>query len=331
LDRRRFFGIAGAVGASIGLAVGSRRAASAEPVVRIAVLKFGTVSWTLAAIDRHGLDGAEGVRVELLELASNQATLVALQAGRVDIAVSDWLWVSRQRAGGADWTFVPYSTALGALIVPNGSPIRRLEELEGKRLGVAGTPLDKSWLLLRLLSIRRTGRDLDAAAERSFGAPPLLSEQLAAGRLDALLTYWPFAARLEARGARQLLGMDEVLHELGVERPVPMVGYVMSERWVRENEAALDGFLRAERKAATILAASDDEWRAIAPLTGAADPAELERLRDDFRAGIPRRWGAAERADAERLYALLASIGGEALVGSSRSLSPGTFLDGVRY
>jgi NitT/TauT family transport system substrate-binding protein len=326
--RREFLKSAAAAGASFGLGA----AAAAAPSVRIAVLKFGTVSWTLATIDRHGLAAAEGVSVEPVELAANQATLVALQAGRVDLAVSDWLWVSRQRAEGADWSFVPYSTALGAVMVPAASPIRSLEDLAGRRLGVAGSPLDKSWLLLRLLAIRRLGRDLEGAlAERSFGAPPLLAEQLAAGRLDGVLTYWQFAARMEARGARRLLGMDEVVRELGVEVPVPMVGYVVSERWARENSGALDGFLRAERRAAEILATSDEEWRAIAPLTGAADAAELERLRDGFRAGVPRRWGDAEREAAEQLYTLLASIGGETLVGPSRTLAPGTFLDRVRY
>jgi NitT/TauT family transport system substrate-binding protein len=328
--RREFLKSAAAAGAALGRAGGA--AAADAPSVRIAVLKFGTVSWTLATTDRHDLAAAEGVRIEPLELAANQATLVALQAGRVDVAVSDWLWVSRQRAGGADWSFAPYSTALGAVMVPADSSVRSLEDLAGKRLGVAGSPLDKSWLLLRLLAIRRMGHDLEGAlAERSFGAPPLLAEQLAAGRLDAVLTYWQFAARMEARGARRLLGMDEVVRELGVEVPVPMVGYVVSERWARENGAALDGFLRAERRAAEILATSDEEWRAIQPLTGAADAAELQRLRDGFRAGVPRSWGDAERAAAERLYALLASIGGETLVGSSPTLAPGTFLDRDRY
>src|SRR5690242_2924428 len=164
-------------------------AAEAVPVIRIGVLKFGTVSWMLDVLRRHDLDRAERVRIEILELATNQATQIALQAGRVDVVVGDLLWVARQRASGADWAFVPYSTALGAVVTPEPSPLRTIEDLAGRRLGIAGTPLDKSWLLLRLLSIRRAGRDLDRLAEKSFGAPPLIAEQLAAGRLDAVLTY----------------------------------------------------------------------------------------------------------------------------------------------
>jgi NitT/TauT family transport system substrate-binding protein len=325
LDRRRVLG-----GLGLAVAVLAPRIAAAEsiPFIRIGVLKFGTVSWMLDVLRRHELDRAERVRIEIVELATNQATQIALQAGRVDVVVGDLLWVARQRASGADWAFVPYSTALGAVLVPERSPLRMLEDLVGRRLGIAGTPLDKSWLLLRLLSMRRGGRDLDQLAEKSFGAPPLIAEQLAAGRLDAVLTYWQFAARLEARGARRLIGMEEVMRELGVDEPVALVGYIVSERWAAANRVGFEAFLAAARRAEGILASSDAEWRAIAGLTGAADDAELGRLREAFRTGIPKQQAA--RGAAERLYELLAGIGGGALAGSSPTLPAGTFLDGFR-
>ena len=301
-------------------------AAAASRPVRIAVLKFGTVSWVLDVIERHGFARALGVEIEKVELAANQATMVALQAGRVDVVVGDLLWVARQRAGGADWSFVPYSTALGAVEVPADSPIRSLEGLRGRRLGIAGTALDKSWLLLRLLAQRRWGRDLDDEVEKSFGAPPLLAELLAGGRLDAVLTYWQFAARLEASGMRRLIGMDEVMLELGIEEKVPLVGYIVSAAWAAANRTSFSAFLRTCRNAEAILRTSDDEWERIARLTGAASPGELARLREGFRAGIPA--GKIPVEAAERLYAMLAAIGGEALAGPSPTLPPGTFLDG---
>jgi NitT/TauT family transport system substrate-binding protein len=303
--------------------------ADGVPTVRIGILQFGSVAWQLDVIRRHDLERAEGVRVDVVSLASNQATLVALQAGAVDVVVSDLLWVARQRAAGADWGFLPYSSALGAVEVPAASPIQSFEQLAGRRLGIAGTPLDKSWLLLRLLARRRLGRDLDETVDKVFGAPPLLSEELAAGRIDAALTYWQFAARLEARGMRRLIGMGEAMRELGIAEPVPLVGYVLSERWAREHARDCGAFLRAFRRAEEILLRSDDEWQTIAAMTGAESPAELARLRDAFREGAPRRPDPALRPAAEALYGLFADIGGEALVGPSRTLPEGTFLDGI--
>jgi NitT/TauT family transport system substrate-binding protein len=312
------------------LAAGGAAAAD-EPVIRIAILHFGTVSWELETIAQHRLDAEEGFRIETVELASNPATQVALQAGRVDAIVSDWLWVSRQRAEGADWTFFPFSSAVGALMVPEASPIRSLADLRGKRLGIAGSTIDKSWLVLRLLAAQQGAIDLDRDTEKSFAAPPLLDQELAAGRLDAVLTFWQFAARLEAAGNRPVLSVGDALKSLGFATAVPLVGYVVSERWAAEHADLLARFDRASRKAKALLASSDAEWERLAPHTGAESAAELQRLRDGFRAGIPAHWGAAEREEAGRLYLLLAKIGGPALVGTSPALQPGTFLDQIRY
>jgi NitT/TauT family transport system substrate-binding protein len=323
VDRRQALGL---LGAAITMTAAPIVTAAALPVVRIGVLQFGSVAWQLDVIAHHDLAGAEGIAIETVTLASNQATLVALQAGRVDVIVSDLLWVARQRATGADWAFRPYSTALGAVVVPASSPLRGLGDLPGKRLGIAGSPLDKSWLLLRLLARRQLDRDLDDAVEKSFGAPPLLAEQLLAGRLDAVLTYWQFAARLESQGARRLLGMGEAMRALGIVDPVPLVGYTLSEGWARDHAEAAAAFFRVCRRAEEILLQSDEEWRRIAPLTGAAGDAELVRLRDAFRDGIPRGEDKAIEAAAAKLYDLFAEIGGEALVGPSRTLPQGTFL-----
>jgi len=295
-------------------------AAAASPV-RIGTLRFGTVAWELDVMRRHGLERTEGVAVEPVEFAAAQAAQVALQAGRVDMAVQDWLWVSRQRASGADWTLSPTSSALGAVMAPASSPVRTPADLRGRRLGIAGSPLDKSWLLLRAYAQQALGFDLDQAATKSFGPPPLLAEQLTAGRLDAVLTYWPFAARAEAAGLRRVLAMEDAVEALGIPPGVPFVGWVFSDAFAARNAAAVHGFVTASAQARAILVESDAEWDRIAPLTGASGPDELARLRAWYRRGAPERWNLEATA---RLYDVLAAIGGPALVGPADHLAPGT-------
>ena len=99
-------------------------ATHASTKVKIGVLKFGTVSWVLETIRANGLDKAEGIELDVTPLASTQATTVGLQGGSVDIIATDWLWVSRERSGGADFTFSPFTTALGSIMVPPNSPIK---------------------------------------------------------------------------------------------------------------------------------------------------------------------------------------------------------------
>ncbi|HEY2036883.1 MAG TPA: ABC transporter substrate-binding protein [Steroidobacteraceae bacterium] len=304
--------------------------ARADSKLRIGVLQFGTVSWVMDVIEHHELDETFGVDIDEVELATNQATLVALQAGRVDCVVSDWLWVSRQRAAGADWTFFPFSTAVGALVAARGAPVHGLADLRHRRLGVAGSPLDKSWVIVQALA-QEQHVDLARDAQLSFGAPPLLNQELLTGRLDAVLTYWNFAAPLESRGLPAVLSMSDALRQLGFKTAIPLVGYVVSERWARANPRALAAFVRATREADSILATSDAEWNWLGPRTGARNAAELKALRDAFRAGIPTHWGRDEQREASALYALFAKVGGPALVGSSPALQPGTFLETVSY
>ncbi len=295
------------------------------PTVRVGVLKFGTVNWQLDVMQHHGFDAAAGVRVEVTPLASTNAVAVALQGGAVDIIVSDWIWVSRQRAEGRNYSFSPYSLAVGSLLVQPDAGIVALPDLAGRRLGVAGGPVDKSWLLVRAYVRSQGGDDPADQAELAFGAPPLINRLMLAGDLDAAINFWHFSARLTTAGMQELISVQEILPALGIETAVPLLGWVFDQDWATEHQPALTAFLTAARAAARQLDQSDAEWERIRPLTKAEDDATLVALRDAYRAGIPQRFGGAERTAAGDLFEVLAKEGGETLVGSSRSLSPGTF------
>lgn len=314
-----------------GLALRGRPAQAAPAPMRVGVLKFGTVNWELDVIKHHGLDRAEGLELVVQPFAGNDAADVALMGDGVEAIVEDWLWVSRQRSAGAMLSFIPYSSSVGALMVAPSSPVASLADLAGRKIGVAGGPLDKGWLMIRALARRRHGLDLAADATPVFAAPPLLSEKLASGELDAALNYWHFCARLEARGFRRLLGVGEAQEALGVPATVPQLGYVFKEDWGRSNRAVVAGFARASRAAKAILAGSDAEWERLAPLTRAGDAATLEAFRRRYREGIVARWGDAEREQAARLFEVLAGLGGRELVGDAAALAPGTFWEDVRF
>lgn len=304
-------------------ALGMTSAAAAD-TVRLGVLKFGTVNWELDTIKHYQLDEKHGINVDIRFFAGEDATNVAMMAGDVDIIVSDWLWVSRQRSAGEDLTFVPYSSAVGAIMVPDKSPIRSLEDLKGKKLGVAGGPLDKSWLLIQGLAKKAFAVDLATESNVVYGAPPLLAEKALQGELDAVLNFWNFAARLEANGFRRLLSANDAARALGASGTTSAIGYIFHEKWARAHPQAIAGFIKASREAKTLLATSNDDWQRLAPVIKATGR-ELDVLRDRYREGIPKGTIEQQQADATRLYGVLAELGGPKLVGPARILAPGTF------
>src|SRR4029079_6095831 len=126
--------------------------APAADRIRLAVQKTGTLAWELDVITTHGSDRTRDSIIEPIELASTEAGKIALKGGSADLMLSDWLWVARERSLGDGLVFFPSSSTLGAVMVPARSPIREIIDLRGRKLAVAGGPLDKSWLLLQALA-----------------------------------------------------------------------------------------------------------------------------------------------------------------------------------
>ncbi|MGZ3360099.1 MAG: ABC transporter substrate-binding protein [Xanthobacteraceae bacterium] len=306
------------------LVLAGATSAAAADRIRLAVQKTGTLAWELDVIKTHGLDHKLDLVIEPIELASTEAGKIALKGGSADLMLSDWLWVARERSLGDGLVFYPSSSTLGAVMVPAQSPIRELIDLKGKKLAVAGGPLDKSWLLLQALA-RRAGVDLRKQATVVYGAPPLLTEKALQGEIDATLTFWNFCADLESKGQRRAIAMDDVMKGLGAKGPVAIVGYTFDSSWAARNRSAVDRFLDAARQAKEILASSEAEWHRLAPRIRVTDANALAIYRQRYGEGIVRRPIAEEEADARALYLVLAEIGGAELVGPARQLAAGTF------
>jgi NitT/TauT family transport system substrate-binding protein len=307
----------------------SLSAASAADRIRIAAQRTGTLAWELDVIRSRGLDRQADLDLQVVELASPEAGKIALRGGSADLIVTDWLWVARERAMGDRLVFYPYSSQIGAVMVPANSNIASLADLKGKRLAVAGGQLDKNWLLLQA-DARRDGVDLKAQAAVVYGAPPLLSLKALQREQDATLTYWNFCADLEGKGLKRGIDMETVERHLGASGPVAMLGYVFDATWAAKNKAAIGRFFAITAEAKEILANSPEEWQRLAPRIGVTDAASLDIYRRRYSEGIPRRPVADEERDAFGLYRVLAEAGGPELVGPAREMDRGTFYDPER-
>jgi NitT/TauT family transport system substrate-binding protein len=297
--------------------------AAEKTVIRLGVLAFGTLEWELAAVKNEKLLENADVEIQTQVLASPQAAEVALQAGAVDMIVSDWIWTSRMRSTGSDFTFYPYSNTAGALMVPPNSAIKTLKDLSGKRLGISGGELDKNWLLLQALA-NQQGVDLKNIT-KIFAAPPLLNQSISQSRVDAVLNYWHFAARLEAQGYQQILDGKAILTGLGIKEEVPSLGYIFKQSWASAHKTALEHFFSATKDAKDKLCGSNEVWAKVLPLTKADEVATQTKLRERYCAGRVTEWGVAEQQAAGKIYTLLRKLSNNKLTGNAETIQAGTF------
>ena len=218
--------------------------------IRIGSLQYGSVNWELKLIQDLGLDEKNSFELEIVELASKNAAAVALQGGAVDLIVTDWFWVSRQRNEKRLFSFIPHSMAAGGMIASKKSKIKNDLDLKNKKIGVAGGQVDKGWLIFRAYYKKKYGSDLINLSRPIFGAPPLLNKKMQQNNFDAILTYWPYQAKLLTDSSFQkVININEILNELGIPDGIPVIGWVFRDDWGNSNNLVLDNFLKASDEA----------------------------------------------------------------------------------
>lgn len=319
---RRMIGVLAA-----GLVAFSFMPAGAEglPKLRGAMLAIGTVNWEISTIKENGFDTDNGFELVVQDYADNGATRVALEGGEADVVVADWIWVARQRAAGKDYVFIPYSRAVGGLVVKADSGIEKLPDLAGKKIGIAGGPVDKSWLILRAYAQKTYGMDLKAETEQVFGAPPLIFKTALQGETAGAINFWHFLAKMKANGMRELVSVSDAAADLGLDPDTPLLGYVLKGSYVAEHPDVARGLQNASRAAKDLLMRDDEVWEGLRAKMRAGSDAEFVALREGFREGIPNG-DPVDEAAADRFLQLMAELGGEKLVGKATRLPEGLFI-----
>lgn len=313
------------LGGALALGMTTCAALADTPVLRAAVLKFGTVNWELDTIKHYGLDTENGFTLDVSGVAGGSAAQIAFQGGETDVIVSDWLWVARQRAAGKDYVFIPYSKAVGGVMVPKDSTAQTLADLDGKKIGIAGGPLDKSWLILQAYAQQELGMDLKGQTEQVFGAPPLVFKTALGGETDAAINFWHFMAKMEAAGMRKLIDVADAARSLGLDPDTPLLGYVVKGEMLRDNPDLVKGLAAASRAAKDKLATDPAAFERLRERMNAKTDAQFDALKAGFIAGIPNK-GRVDEAAADKMLRLMAQLGGEELLGDATSLPEGLFV-----
>ena len=308
------------------LLAGFATSASAQaevPKLTIAAQTSGTVNWELQTIISHGFDKANGFELVVIDaagLAGGAGRLSRRRGRRHRLRLDLGGAAARRRPRFRD---DPYSKAVGGVMVPADSKVQSLADLKGTQIGIAGGPVDKSWIILRALALKQ-GFDIAADTTQVFGAPPIIFKAGMDGEVAGVVNFWNFMAKQKAAGMREVISVDEATRQLGLDPDVPLLGYVVNGKMMREQPQLVAGLAAASRAAKDLLATDDAAWEALRPLMNADNEAEFEALRAGWRAGIPAP-GPVNEAEVAKLLAVMADLGGEELVGKATTLPEGVF------
>ena len=159
-----------------------------------------------------------------------------------------------------------------------------------------------------------------------FGAPPLLNELVQRGKLDAVVNFWNFNARLKVAGFVPVVSIRDILPALGLDADPPLLGWVFSDEWAGKNPQ----LARADR--CLVLgegAAQDDDavWDRLRPIMDAEDDVIFQALKEGYRDGIPEGYEHKDVLAAESAFEVMRDAD-PASVANLERLPEGTFWSG---
>ena len=293
--------------------------------LKIGVLAFGTVNWELDVLKHNNLDKKNGFDLEIINLASKNAQLVALQGKDVNVIVNDWIWVNSQKTNGKNFSFYPYSKATGTLVVNENSKINSLLDLKGKHLGIAGGVDDKTWLLIRAYGKKMFDVDLKDIVNPLYAQAPILYKKMEDNSLEASINFWHFNSKLESKNIKPLVEIEDIYKELGLNEDLSFVGWTFDEKFALENKELINAFLKASQQAKEILQNDENEWNRIKNIMNVKNDIEFEALKSGYKKGIITTFNQNNIDDFQKVFKILLQEGGKDLVGNSVFLDNGIF------
>ncbi|MBL0090517.1 MAG: ABC transporter substrate-binding protein [Ideonella sp.] len=310
------------IAACLGLGLGLQAQAQPEKTLTLALARNaitpGEETFTYAVPKQMGWFKREGLSVGLLKTNGSTAALQAVASGSADVAYASSLNIAAAIDKG-----VPVKAFAGITVqwpyfigVPPGSPIKKIADLKGKRVGVISLA-SASYADLRA-NLKIAGLTEADVSVVPVGAGARAAAALKAGEVDAIDSYSDSFTVMQQNGVNLTL----------LARPAQMaklfsVTMVTSAAMLKSNPEVLARFARAAYQGIVYTqynpeAALKLSFQEFPELAGSANPGGTEAkntleamkiaLGDSIPAGNPdpKAWGNWLDIDASRWEALLA-------------------------
>jgi ABC-type nitrate/sulfonate/bicarbonate transport system substrate-binding protein len=248
------------------------RSGNPPAVVRIGYLPLSATLHHCVAM-REGLFEKEGIKVEAVKFQDANLAMHALLAGKIDgiaaIAYS-MIYTPYSQQPGLYKSFLSQEETgdryVARMLVLKNSPITKVSDLEGKRLGTYnGLPM----LINARLLLRRLGLENKVTLVQI--KPELQNDAFVSGQFDALLSVEPYPTIALSRGtARVLLDNPRTKY---FSNPYPAAAALFSTQFINKSPETVAKVLRCYDAAIDVIRSDENRARSYLPDVTPVSPA----------------------------------------------------------
>ena len=192
----------------------------------------------------------EGVQVELVVFSSPQERDAAIQAGRLDGAISDLLAAAFLAAGGFDFKVASLTDGRYGIVGSPQSGIKNLAELRGKRIGLSTNTIIQYTVDAQL---EAAGIPMDEYEAVAVPRMPLRLEMVLSGLVEAASLPEPLLTAATAQGGALLSTTDTTGIDAGI--------MLFSKKTLDTQLDFVKAFYRAYYNAAMLINANPNAYR----------------------------------------------------------------------
>ena len=223
-------------------------AGAAQPL-RVGIMPDADSLPFMVAADQ-GLFDKAGVKAELINFSNPQERDAALQAGRLDGAISDLLAAAFFAAGGFDFRVTSLTDGRYGIVGSSALGITKLEDLRGKRIALSVNTIIQYTVDAQLKAAGVSMTEYEAVAVPRM---PLRLEMVLEGQIEAASVPEPLLTAAVAQGANLLSTTDTTGIDAGV--------LLFSKKTIDSRTNDIRAFYRAYYEAARLINANPDSFR----------------------------------------------------------------------
>jgi NitT/TauT family transport system substrate-binding protein len=237
-----------------------------EPDVTVAALPAADLAGLYVAQD-YGFFAQQGLHVTIKKIASSAAVIADQLKGAVDITAGSYVAYVAAQAAGARFRILAEASALQpntrVLVITANSPVKTLNDLVGKKIGLNGTNSIGTLLISALLVQHGISPGKVTFVTDPQGFPAMPTELQDGAWAAAFLAEPYFTVAGEEYGERELADLDQ-----GATVDFPIDGYMATQAWAQKYPKTAAAFVRAIEEGQAL---ADSDRAAVEKALGESD------------------------------------------------------------